>query len=116
MAGVVLWAEIILAAPCGKIRWVHVLWTAPGLVLAVLAAVGAFSLIASANPSSGEILGLVTVGLLVQLVGFAQETIFRGFVLRGALKSHNVFTAMLISAVLFAPLHVINVLDRGMQA
>ena len=94
----------------GKIQWVHMLWIAPNLLLAVVSAASALVMIASSSPSSQEILGVVTVAVLTLIVGFAEETMFRGILLRGALARYNVFLAMLISAVGFSLLHSVNVL------
>ena len=85
------------------------LWIAPSLLMVLLSSVGILTRIDPSNLSSSVLLPLLTVGILTLLVGFAEETMFRGIVLRGALKGHGVFTAMLISAVLFALLHVVNI-------
>lgn len=124
MAKVVIWIEIILTllvvyyirryaswrdVGFGKITWTSVLWLAPTLLLSLISGAGAIMAIASGNPSSREIQSVVLVGLLTLLVGFSEETMFRGILLRGALARYNVIASLLISAVGFSLLHSVNI-------
>ena len=124
MTPIVFWSEVVLSllvlyyirryaswreVGFGEFKWVRVLWIAPILLLSLVSLVNVFTMIASADPSSQEIIGVVIVGVMTLLVGFAEETMFRGILLRGAMARHNVFLAMLISAVGFSLLHSINI-------
>lgn len=95
----------------GEFSWRRLLWIAPLLLPAVLYAVYFLGKIASAGPSAQQLLGLAAVGVMTLLVGFAEETTFRGILLRGELAAgRNVFVAMIVSAVGFSLLHSVNVL------
>ena len=121
----VIWTQLALAALVvfyvwkyaswkevgyGKIQWVLMLWIAPSLLLGLVSGVIVLIMIASASPGTQEILGVVVIAVMTLLVGFAEETMFRGILLRGALARYNVFVAMLISAVGFSLLHSVNTL------
>jgi uncharacterized protein len=56
--------------------------------------------------SLGQVAGLLG---LAAMVGFVEETFFRGFMLR-ALQSHGAWRAVLVSSVLFGITHAMNVL------
>lgn len=53
----------------------------------------------------GEILTMTALFLFVSL---AEETVFRGYILRNLLISFNKYVALIISAILFTVLHLIN--------
>jgi len=125
MANVVLWVEIILAllvvfyvrrtaswraVGFGKINWLQTLWIVPNLLLVLLPTLGILAALVTGNLGGEALLGVVTAGALTLLVGFAEEAMFRGIVLRGALQDHGVYVAMLISALTFTLLHMVNVL------
>jgi hypothetical protein len=52
---------------------------------------------------------LASVTFCTFLVGFSEELVFRGIILKGFLEKHGVFFSMLMSAVLFSLLHSVNV-------
>lgn len=52
---------------------------------------------------------LAAVTFCTFLVGFSEELVFRGVVLKGFLEKHGVFFSMFMSAVLFSLLHSVNV-------
>lgn len=86
------------------------LWMAPMLLPALLYGGYLFSTIAAARPSGLVLLGVATVTLMTLLVGFVEETAFRGILLRGELAAgRNVFVALLISTIGFSLLHSVNV-------
>ena len=79
------------------------------LVLAVMYA----DIFASIGWDDLQSLGLVVLGALVvltALVGFGEELLFRGILLRAALRRLHVAHAMLLSAMLFGMFHLINAL------
>lgn len=93
----------------GEFSWRRALWVAPLVLPMLLYATYLLSVIASAKPSGLEILGVAAVALMTLLVGFVEETTFRGILLRGELAYRNVFVALLISAVGFSLLHGVNI-------
>lgn len=94
----------------GPFSWLRSLWVAPLLIPALLYVAYLLSAVASAKPSGLQILGVAAVALMTLLVGFAEETTFRGILLRGELAAgRNVFVAMLVSAIGFSLLHSVNI-------
>jgi membrane protease YdiL (CAAX protease family) len=74
--------------------------------LFVLAIVAHFAVVDWAQPTAGLLLAIVTAGVLV---GFAEETLFRGIVLRGLRTNLRPEAwAMLISSVWFGFFHLTN--------
>lgn len=89
----------------GAIDWRGLAWMAPSF--AVLAAL-AVALFATGTASlSGPALVIIVTMILV---GFSEELMFRGIALKGALSALSTTRAILLSAVLFAALHSVNVL------
>ncbi len=93
----------------GPFSWRRSLWMVPLLIPALIYAGYLLSAIASAKPSGLEFLGVAAVALMTLMVGFAEETTFRGILLRGEMAYRNVFVAMLVSAIGFSLLHSVNV-------
>lgn len=89
----------------GGVAWRGIGWMAPHFAaIAVMVAM----LVQLWWPDDSGLLGLVVVTTL--LVGFSEELMFRGIVLRGALTAGGPRRAVLTSAALFALLHGVNVL------
>jgi hypothetical protein len=65
--------------------------------------------LAPAVTSGSLAIAVVVVGLVDLLVGFSDETLFGGILLRGEMEYRNVFEAMLVSAVVFALFHLTNI-------
>lgn len=98
------------AAGYGAFSWRRALWVAPILLPTLIYAAYLLSAIGAARPSGTAILGVAAVALMTLLVGFAEETTFRGILLRGEMAAgRNVFVAMLVSAIGFSLLHSVNV-------
>lgn len=120
MMRVLIWFEIALCLyafgmarrmfgdwRCGfdGVAWRGIGWMAPHFaVIAVMVAM----LVQLWWPDDSGLLALVVVTTL--LVGFSEELMFRGIVLRGALTAGGAKRAVLTSAALFALLHGVNVL------
>lgn len=51
---------------------------------------------------------ILTMTALFLFVSLAEETVFRGYILRNLLISFNKYVALIISAILFTVLHLIN--------
>lgn len=87
----------------GPMQWPVLLWLSPSILLMGLMVQD----VAPALPA----IPLGTVWLLFTvpfLIGFSEEVMFRGILLRGAMARLSLGQAMLLSAVLFALLHVLN--------
>ncbi len=94
----------------GAFSWRRALWGAPIVLPALIYGAYLFSAIGAAKPSGLELLGVGAVALMTLLVGFVEETTFRGILLRGELAAgRNVFVALLVSAIGFSLLHSVNV-------
>lgn len=94
----------------GKTNWRKGLWIAPLLVLVLIHTFDFIRGVAATNPSSVEVFWVMITLIETFWIGVAEETMFRGVLLRGALTRYNIFGAMLISAIGFSLLHSINVL------
>lgn len=92
----------------GKTNWLRILWILPFLVLALIFTVSFLGQVRASNPSGSVIIALVIVALIDLQVGFAEETLFRGILLRGEMELRNVFVAMLVSSVAFGLFHLTN--------
>ena len=92
----------------GKTNWRRTLWILPVLVPALIYTVAFLVQVRAANPSGAVLVAVVAVGLIDFMVGFAEETLFRGILLRGEMEFRNIFAAMLISSVAFGLFHLTN--------
>jgi len=93
-------------------------WFAP-VGLAVLAAFGAFAAeVVRAAPrlAPEQWRLLAVVGTTTALVGFSEELMFRGVLLRGLGRGGGLFRAMALSAAGFSLLHAVNVLGGAPPA
>ena len=123
MLGTLVWVEILLSLICiyfvrqystwravgfGHIQWKHTLWLAPGvLLMAFLQWPSLIPAIGGASPDKMSSFGLIVLTTL--FVGFSEELMFRGILLRGALTKTSIMQAILISAGGFSLLHAVNV-------
>ncbi len=125
MVYVLFWVEIILSLIAiitvvkfsswkdvgfGKMVPRHILWIVPGVLLAITLLGMVIMAITKQGFSSSEWLLFLLVGMTTLMVGFSEETMFRGIALRGALTSKGLFVSMLFSAVTFSLLHSVNIL------
>ena len=94
----------------GDIRWLHVLWLVPLVLFAALADIAFLARIEVSNLQGSMVFDIIVTAAVTLFVAFTEETMFRGIVLQGALRRHGPFVAMIISAILFALLHALNVL------
>lgn len=92
----------------GRLRWRGALWLLPSFVLII----GMFQSVAADIRQAPFELWIVL--LVPFLIGFSEELMFRGLLLRSAMTRLPLAQAMLLSAVGFALLHVIN--GIGLQA
>jgi hypothetical protein len=125
MTPVVLWFEVLLALLVvlyvrrfnswreigyGECRWGRLLWVVPILLLNLVSLGSVVATVAGAGLGPGDVGRLAVTAVMTLLVGFAEETTFRGILLRGALERHGLVAALLVSAAGFSLLHSINVL------
>lgn len=92
----------------GRIRWAALFWLLPSILLmwVMINDVAAFfSLQVVAE------IGALSLGVLILvpiLIGFSEEVMFRGILLRGAMVRLSQVSAMVLSAGLFALMHAIS--------
>ncbi len=125
MVHVMFWVEIILSlivivtvvkfsswkdVGFGEMVPRHILWIIPGALLAIILLGMVIIAINKQGLSSSEWLLFLLVGVTILMVGFSEETMFRGIALRGALTSNGLFVSMLFSAITFSLLHSVNIL------
>ncbi len=94
----------------GRINWRATVWMLPAyMVLGAMLLVQVPKLMdGSLTAAEWSLLGWLT--LTTFMIGFSEEVMFRGILLRGALTRLSVVQAMVLSAALFALMHAVNVL------
>lgn len=94
----------------GQLQWRGLIWLTPAILLLISMA----QTVALRTPA--EVFNAVPAAvwaLVVAtpfLIAFAEEVVFRGILLRGAMRGTTVIRAMLLSAMGFALAHLINAL------
>ncbi|WP_019954517.1 CPBP family intramembrane glutamic endopeptidase [Yoonia vestfoldensis] len=89
----------------GNVNWLALIWLVPSVIVMAAMAAG---LLPAWRAGVFADLGLLAWTLLIGvplLIGFGEEVMFRGIVLRSALTAWSVIAAMTMSAVLFAVMH-----------
>jgi len=89
----------------GPVDWRGLWWLAPSFLVVAALFLGLF--LTGTVTLTG--LALAVVATMI-LVGFSEELVFRGIVLKAALPAMATGRAILLSAALFASLHAVNVL------
>jgi hypothetical protein len=69
------------------------------------------AIVASLGLPPGSALLLLAVNML--LVGFSEETMFRGFLFAGLRDRLSLWPAAIVTSILFGAIHVLNVLGTG---
>lgn len=87
----------------GPVRWSAILWLLPSILLMAVMVRDLLPALPTVTFSGAWLLILVPF-----LIGFTEEVMFRGILLRGAVTRLSPGQAMLLSAVLFALMHVLN--------
>lgn len=93
----------------GKFSLKSFLWILPLLLLNIASSIVLFTSVAQASPDKSIIFGIGITLFETFLIGFAEETMFRGVLLRGLLMKHNVLLSIIVSSVGFSLLHSINI-------
>jgi len=119
MLRTLVWVEVVLSLICiyfvrryanwrqigfGQTQWKQALWLLPSVILLVILWAPIFGVF-----GGGSLGVLALIGTTTLLVGFSEELMFRGILLRGALAQRGLFASMLISAVGFSLLHAVNI-------
>jgi membrane protease YdiL (CAAX protease family) len=119
-----IWVELILslvviiyvkkysswkAIGFSKIKWKQVLWLVPFICLLIYTWFDIYKVLSSPTIDNNIIQGILIIAITTLFVGFSEEAMFRGIVLRGALTQNSLFVSMFISAITFSLLHSVNV-------
>lgn len=99
-----IWAKIGF----GPIRWRAFIWLLPSILLMGMMI---HDIAPYLNWQVVRDIGVMSMILLVVvpiLIGFSEEVMFRGILLRGAIEQLSTVSAMMLSAVFFALLHAIS--------
>ncbi len=124
MMDTLIWVELILslviviyvkkysswkAIGFSKIKWKQVLWLVPFFCMLIYAWFEIYKTLSISTTDSNIIQGILIIGITTFFVGFSEEAMFRGIVLRGALTQKSLLVSMLISAITFSLLHAVNI-------
>ncbi|GJL94978.1 MAG: hypothetical protein DHS20C05_13830 [Hyphococcus sp.] len=63
--------------------------------------------------AAGDVGAVLIWGAISLLVAINEETLFRGFALRGLMKSFRPLTAVILSSIAFGLLHLVNLWEGG---
>ncbi len=93
----------------GPMKWSALVWFLPAYIVLFMMIVRIVPVVATGHltPDQMRLLGWIT--LTTFLIGFSEEVLFRGILLRGAMASLTVIQAMFLSTVAFSLLHAVNV-------
>ncbi len=89
-------------------NWRGLVWLLPAYLVLVLLFIEAVPAMLSGSLSSADRNVLAALAFTTFLIGFSEEVMFRGILLRGALTRLSVAPAMLLSAVAFSFVHALN--------
>jgi membrane protease YdiL (CAAX protease family) len=95
------WRDLAFAPAHSVVRvmWFPAIWLA--LISAVLLLVGL---------PPGRMIAFIAVNTL--LVGISEETMFRGVLFRALLTQYRVWTAIIVSSILFGAVYILNCLQH----
>jgi membrane protease YdiL (CAAX protease family) len=96
----------------GDVRWLHVLWLVPLLLLAAVNDLAFLGRIEMSTLQGSMVFDIVVTAAVALMIAFTEESMFRGILLQGALRRYGPFLAMIISAFLFTVLHALNLIVR----
>lgn len=96
------WNDLAFRPPHSIVRviWFPALWL--GLISMGLFVVGL---------PPGQMLAFILLNTL--LVGFSEEVMFRGVLFRALLTQYRVWSAIIVSSILFGAVHILNVFNTG---
>jgi len=96
------WNDLAFSPPHSVVRvmWFPTLWI--GLISMMFFIIGL---------PSGRTLAFIAINTL--LVGISEEVMFRGVLFRAILTQYRVWTAIVVSSILFGAVHILNVFNTG---
>lgn len=96
------WDDLGFTRPHAVVRvmWFPVLWL--GLISTVMFVVGL-----------PPVMMIAFIVLNTALVGISEEVMFRGVLFRALLTRYRVWTAIIVSSILFGAVHILNVFNTG---
>ena len=96
------WNDLAFAKPhsVARVMWFPVVW----LLLITM-----MTLLVGLPPA--RMLAFIAFNTL--LVGISEETMFRGVLFRALLTRYRIWTAIIVSSVLFGAVHILNVFNTG---
>jgi len=96
------WNDLAFGPPRSVLRvmWFPVAW---------LLLIFAMALLSGLPPASM----IVMIVFNTLLVGISEETMFRGVLFRALLTQYRVWTAIIVSSLLFGAVHILNVFNTG---
>jgi membrane protease YdiL (CAAX protease family) len=125
-AGVIMslvWVQGVLCALCiyfivtgcgwagsgfGRLRWSALIWLSPAIIVLITMWAGLLPDLLSQPLSPIQSQTLMWLALTTAMIGFSEEAMFRGILLRGAMTVLSVPQAMILSATAFALLHMVS--------
>ncbi len=96
------------AAGLGRIRWSGLIWFLPAWAVLIFMGLGIAETVTQQDLASLGRYGFALLAVTTLLIAFGEEVIFRGFLLRGAMRRLSIPSAMLLSTVLFGLFHLVN--------
>jgi len=96
------WNDLAFGSPNSvlKVMWFPVVW---------LLLIFSVTLLTGLPPASM----IVMIAFNTLLVGISEETMFRGVLFRAFLTQYRVWTAIIVSSILFGAVHILNVFNTG---
>ncbi len=96
------------AAGFGPMNWPALIWFLPAFVTLAMVLGRVVPTVMAGDLQLEQMRLLAAIAFTTFLVGFSEEVMFRGILLRGALARLSVIQAMFLSAVAFSLLHLVN--------
>lgn len=96
----------------GRLQWSALVWLSPAIIVLIAMTAGLLPVL-FAQPLTPDQWRLLTgLALTTAMIGFSEEVMFRGILLRGAMTRLTVPQAMVLSAAAFALLHMVGGLGQ----
>ena len=92
----------------GRISWTGMLWFLPGWIVLGVMGWDIHQATLTEEQQAFRGVAIVVVFTTTLLIAFGEEVLFRGILLRGAMRRLSIPVSMLLSAVLFGLFHLVN--------
>lgn len=124
MMNVIVWVEVVLSLlvitgvmlffSCPYIGFIRpdlsgLKWMLPHTLLLLLMLALGFKGIAETGLTDEQVNMLLLTAVTTALVGFSEETMFRGILLHAVARDRTMLAGLAVSSLLFAALHLVNV-------